>query len=209
MGVAMRQEWHGDEVARLGREAVAAGLPRAAAVVQAHHKLKLSGASPGKAGGPPGVVTGNLRNSITSNIDAANLSAQIGTNVKYGRWLEYGFVATPKAAKAMPVPLNREARRMLARLSIDGEGTRASLKTANLTYVPRKGKPPLLVKITGRGRSQRFTPMFVLLKVVRVAPRPWVVPDKPTQAQAEYVWSRAAAKYVAENAGRVGGGGAR
>lgn len=49
------------------------------------------GAFPSSPGEPPRKQTGHLRRSVTREIvSAPNLVARIGTNVRYGRWLELG-----------------------------------------------------------------------------------------------------------------------
>lgn len=50
---------------------------------------KSFGASPSPPGGPPGVLTGTLRRSITTRLIPMN--AQVGTNVVYARRLEFGY----------------------------------------------------------------------------------------------------------------------
>lgn len=52
--------------------------------------IKLSfGTSPSPAGGPPGVDTGKLRNSIRAEKEGT-LRWQIATDTEYGPYLEYG-----------------------------------------------------------------------------------------------------------------------
>ena len=43
-----------------------------------------------KAGFPPNSDTGRLASSIDWTVDEAKLVANVGTNVKYGAWLEFG-----------------------------------------------------------------------------------------------------------------------
>lgn len=38
----------------------------------------------------PSMRTGHLRRNVQMEVDAENLVARVGTNVKYGRWLEFG-----------------------------------------------------------------------------------------------------------------------
>ena len=44
------------------------------------------------AGEPPAALSGNLRNSITHEIEEAlwDIIGRVGTNVEYGKWLELG-----------------------------------------------------------------------------------------------------------------------
>lgn len=43
-----------------------------------------------KAGEPPASQTGTLMRSITTEQDKQNIAGIVGTNVKYGKWLELG-----------------------------------------------------------------------------------------------------------------------
>jgi phage gpG-like protein len=43
-------------------------------------------------GSPPNTDTGHLVQNTTFNVDRPNLDAQVGTNVKYGAWLEFGTI---------------------------------------------------------------------------------------------------------------------
>lgn len=49
-----------------------------------------AGPSPSSAGNPPAVDTGTLRRSIQINQDTASGDVEVGTNLEYGRYLEYG-----------------------------------------------------------------------------------------------------------------------
>lgn len=49
-----------------------------------------AGPSPSAAGNPPAVDTGNLRRSIQVKQDTANGDVEVGTNLEYARYLEYG-----------------------------------------------------------------------------------------------------------------------
>ena len=55
-------------------------------------KRRVYGAFPSAAGDPPRKQTGRLRGSVAWELVQAGLSwvARVGTNVKYGRWLELG-----------------------------------------------------------------------------------------------------------------------
>ena len=48
------------------------------------------GKSPSAPGEPPHVQTGRLRASVAFEVDKESLTARVGTNVKYGRYLELG-----------------------------------------------------------------------------------------------------------------------
>lgn len=55
----------------------------------AYKKLKYN-TNPSKPGDPPHKQTGNLQRSVTHEVSVWWSRARIGTNVKYGRWLELG-----------------------------------------------------------------------------------------------------------------------
>jgi phage gpG-like protein len=46
--------------------------------------------APSKPGDFPARQTGALRSSIAYDVDRQNLTARVGTALKYGRWLEFG-----------------------------------------------------------------------------------------------------------------------
>jgi phage gpG-like protein len=101
-------EWHGDEAMELVREKAARGLSRAAMEVRrrAAQLLSLAGTANSTGGGgkrkgsritgavrsapgePPRKQTGRLRASVTYEV--SGLEARVGTNVKYGKYLELG-----------------------------------------------------------------------------------------------------------------------
>lgn len=103
-------DWHGDEALAHVRAKVVAVLNRAARVVARRAKELLSvpgtafnsGHGKGRKGTrvtgavvsepdePPRKQTGRLRASVTQEIDDQKLEARVGTNVKYGRYLEMG-----------------------------------------------------------------------------------------------------------------------
>lgn len=51
---------------------------------------RIYGAVRSTAGEPPRKQTGRLRASVTYEVDAASLTARVGTNVQYGKYLELG-----------------------------------------------------------------------------------------------------------------------
>lgn len=77
------------------RKQIAEGVDRAASALQSDIKRTLSiSPSPSSPGQPPGVDTGTLRRSVQidrSRVDS-DLLARVGTNVEYGRYLEYGTI---------------------------------------------------------------------------------------------------------------------
>jgi len=164
-------EWKGDRVIAAMGEARTAALTAGAIVLQRTMKRTVSGVSPSSPGSPPGVDRGGLRRSIVWAFTSAQ-SAQVGSILKYGAYLERG---TNYTSRPVPVPVNHAARRMLRTLGISG-GSRVSLRTKNLTFIKRKGKPPLLVEKTKTGKDKMNGAVFVI-KRTRMAARPWIVPS--------------------------------
>jgi phage gpG-like protein len=103
--------WHGDAaldhvrgraVSWLRRAAIAVrrraaellSVPGTAARVRGtkrHRKgSRITGAVRSLPGEPPRKQTGRLRASVTYEVDEQALTARVGTNVKYGRYLELG-----------------------------------------------------------------------------------------------------------------------
>jgi phage gpG-like protein len=99
----MTVEWHGDAAMAHVRRNAVQFLTRAAIEVKRRAKELLSVAGSGRVKGkksgpvvhsrpgePPRKQMGRLRASVAHEVDAANLSAAVGTNVEYGRHLELG-----------------------------------------------------------------------------------------------------------------------
>lgn len=168
-----RLEWNGARVTAALPVAKRAALTQGSLVLQVAMKRMLSGVSPSAPGSPPGVDRGGLRRSIAYAVGSD--VAQVGTELKYGLYLERG--ANPRAkGGGLPVPVNHAAKRMLRTLNISG-GMRVSLRTKNLVLIKRKGKPPLLIEQTPTGKEKKNGAVFVLKKSVRIAARPWAVPS--------------------------------
>jgi len=92
------------------REAAMKAVAESAYMLQGHIRTKLStpsrsvstgangkrkigarGSSRSKPGGAPHKDTGALRSSISVALDTEAIAATVGTNLKYGRWLEFGL----------------------------------------------------------------------------------------------------------------------
>jgi phage gpG-like protein len=103
------KKWKGPEAVGRIRSEFARNLAAAAIVVKGRAKVLLSvagttgqgrdakgqfrrvyGSNPSAPGEPPHKQTGRLRGSVAHEVDKTALSARVGTNVKYGRWLELG-----------------------------------------------------------------------------------------------------------------------
>lgn len=171
MAGKVEMQWYGDEQVARMRAAIDTALTDAAmrgseVVRQGFQRL---GGSSAPAGTPPAIQTGHLKRSVTwaSPQDLGTPGkAAIGTNVKYGRYQEKGAYITPKKARALAVPISREAKRASAK----GLGPRSM---PNLFMLSRKGRDPLLAVKRARGALKI---MYVLKKSVRLKPRPWLKP---------------------------------
>jgi HK97 gp10 family phage protein len=107
------------EVLAAIKKRAAAAVDLAATELQSAMKLQLSTAGTGRKhatlryqssapGNPPAVQTGHLRRSVQVDRSqvASNLRATVGTNVPYGRYLEFGtrkMAARPWARPAIAV----------------------------------------------------------------------------------------------------------
>jgi len=118
----MTLQWHGDEAKEHVRRRAVRFLRRAAIVVERQAKVLLSVPGTGrnkgrksgpitrsKPGEPPRKQTGRLRASVTREVDESSLTARVGTNVDYGKFLELG---TSRGLKPRPW-----LRRALAEMS--------------------------------------------------------------------------------------------
>jgi hypothetical protein len=72
-----------------GRRASGRTVKRGGVVRKFRKGSLIYGANPSKPGEPPHVQTGRLRSSVAYEIVSATVG-RVGTNVKYGRWLELG-----------------------------------------------------------------------------------------------------------------------
>lgn len=165
-------QWNGDAALAAMREAVDDGVNAAALIVTEETRKNLrrtSYPSVSKPGGMPSRDSGALARSVNST-PARNGSALVGTNLKYAKMLEFGGVITPKTAKYLTVPLDREEFRRVRRQS-------HVLRNNPNIFVLRSKKGNLILmhrKSKGRGRGNS-TPIAVLKKSVAIQPRPWLL----------------------------------
>ena len=106
-------KWYGTEVYNKIQAEQKSRVQKAAIFLESYIK-KSFGKSPSKAGEPPGVDTGRLRNSITHEIDTVlwDIIGRVGTNVEYARRLELGFHDTDSKGRHVdqaPRPYLRRA----------------------------------------------------------------------------------------------------
>jgi len=164
--------WNGAAYLAHVRAAVPKALALAGEEIRNQMKVNLSGPSPSKPGGFPGADTGTLSRSIF-NEGVTPFQRRIGTRTPQGRWMELGATVRPKRVKALPVPLNYKAKRMLRTLGV-ANGSRVSLRTRNLIVV-KMGKTTILTERTAGGKASKAkdAARFVLRKKVVILPRPW------------------------------------
>ena len=81
---------------------------------------------------------------------------------QYAGILERGGKILPKNAKALAVPISAEAKSHTSPRDM-----------ADLTFIPRKGKPPLLVRLIG-GQHERMEVHWVLLSSVTIPAFRWL-----------------------------------
>lgn len=188
------------------RHAVAQALDHglnAAAVVYANEARKLFGNNhrgmPSAPGAYPHTQTGRLRGSVVPVAPwtaGTPGTAYYGSNVAYGRYLHYGATIRPKQAKAIPVPLNHEAKRMLRRASVGG-----GLRQFRLKSFKAPNGELFLAETTARGQLKAGGARFVLRKQVRIAPRPWITmpggrPDAEASAKASQAFASKLREYI-------------
>ena len=73
-----------------GLTTLKAGTKRSMIDTFSGERAKKTGSFRSKEGEPPRVQTGRLRRSISHELHPALPIARVGTNVKYGKWLELG-----------------------------------------------------------------------------------------------------------------------
>jgi hypothetical protein len=131
---------------------------------------------PSAAGGPPARRTGLLSQRMTYAVEGPRLD--VGTTDVRARLLHYGGTVRPVKAKALAIPVHRDAM-----------GKRPG-DFGNLVFVARKGsgRPPLLIRRVEKGpegkkRLDREDVMFVLLKSVTIQARPFLLWRQPADEQ--------------------------
>ncbi|GAH42260.1 unnamed protein product [marine sediment metagenome] len=102
MAADVRVVWYGDIVIPKVKRRLSRRLEKAAFTMAEHakgkmrpqptagHGAKKRGLAPSREGEYPKRVRGWLRTNIISKLSADGMSAWVGTNVKYGRYLELG-----------------------------------------------------------------------------------------------------------------------
>lgn len=183
--MASKVEWKGDEFMRHVHLAMGDAVARSAIQMQTETKRQLNrqasrrGASPSAAGNPPAKDTGALSRSIQiddSGLREGSPKARVGTNLVYARIHEKGGTIKPKRVKALPVPLNQEARDLLRKVGSGG------LRSENLVPIKtRRGRLLLAKQVSRRGKRRAHQRgdlqfLFLLSKAVRIPKRPYMKP---------------------------------
>lgn len=189
-----------------------AGLTRAATELKVWAQRGMGNRSHGRGissppGTPPHVQRGDLLGSVSSTISTV-LKASAGSNHPSAMMHEKGGTIRATRSKYLPVPLNLAAQRLLERSGattqfINGPSggtgwlTSGGLRNSGvqLDFIPRPGKPPLLVGRQGPRRAVGImrgggfmdgTPVFILKKSIRLPARPWLMPALDKNRKAIY-----------------------
>lgn len=169
----------GSDLQAVLMKAATTGVGRAADVFVRRIKesfVKTSWFNPSPAGGPPGTVTGRLRNSIQKTPPQEGETI-IGTNEKYARIHEFGGLIKPKTKQYLTVPTNIDAAKLRAR--------HQSLRDVKgLRFATMFGKKFLI-----KGPKKKPRIMFVLVRTVQMPARPFLRPATTNQQ-----WRAQAAK---------------
>lgn len=162
--------WHGRAFMRRLDEAMRQKADMIGHTVEQEAKHLMSGPSPSQPGQPPGVMTGDLRRSITREIErtASGYTVRVGSNMEYARHLELGSPAggvriKPVKAKALAIPVHPSTR-TLKRFKKPRE--------FDLTLIwPPGSKSGRLVDASGQT-------MYVLVResTIFIKPRPYLRP---------------------------------
>ncbi len=114
---------------------------------------------------------GQLAGSITHKVIESEKFVRCSVNKVYAAIQELGGIIKPTKAKALAIPVHPEAVRWTEK---GGEPK----DFPGLVMIKRKNGAPLLVRIEGKGRGkgERMTPMFILLKSVQIPARPYIRP---------------------------------
>lgn len=110
------------------------------------------------------IDTSFLKGQISREVNKAEKKVLVIANTEYAAMQEFGGDIRPSNAKALTVPIHKDAK-----------GKRASDFTDLVLIKSKKGKS-LLVKIIGKGKNQKIQPMFVLVNKVTIPARPYLGP---------------------------------
>lgn len=108
------------------------------------------------------VDSGALRDSVGFKVDDGIL--YVYANMEYAAIQEFGGEITPQQKQALAVPIHPDAKQ------------KAPRDFSDLVLIKRANRPPLLVRLIGKGKVQRMDIMFVLVKSVHIPPQPYLGP---------------------------------
>lgn len=100
------------------------------------------------------------------------MSARVGTNVAYGRYLEYGAHPKPINGLKLAIPLHRRAK-----LAYATYGTARKVAVANgLFFVRGKNKKNGNGALVKKKKDGTLEAWFAIVDSTTIRPRPWLVP---------------------------------
>ena len=171
----MTVAWNGEEYLRVVvLPSLEEGLDIAALAIRTEIKQLLGGPRGSAPGQPPGQrmgESGGLRSRINW-VNAGNLKRQIGTDLRYGAFLERGGVIRARGGKYLTIPVSKEAETLRRR-------NRTLRSIPNLFVIKAKSGNLLLCrsKTKGKGKSKgQLEILFVLKKLVMIRARPFLIP---------------------------------
>jgi len=137
--------WSGDELLKGAREEIINKLRLAVEYVRGRAVKNVSVSSrssgPSRPGEFPHADTGRLRNSIFGDVDEKELSGTVGTNLKYGLYLEYGTrgprTIHAKGSKALSWVGNDGVRRFARSVTIPPLAARSYLRRSMNEATPK------------------------------------------------------------------------
>ena len=138
-----RLEWNGDDANAYirGRSLAALMVLAAEGERRAKELVSIQGPPRSSPGAPPHKDTGNLHDSITSEVDAGQMTARVGTDLDYGLFLEVGtskMAARPWLRRSL-MELTSRADQVLAAGMGDEGATGGSVIGRAASFVKRAG----------------------------------------------------------------------
>ncbi len=169
--------WRGDAITKGMRKEFSRRVSKSAVMLQRKIVKNISTPSrstgPSRAGGFPHANLGNLKRNISVRKGQNELTAVVAAAGKVAFIMEFGALVRPKKAKALAIPISRQAKKHK-----DAGGSARNFPK-KLVFIRRKGKPPLLVEMTGKKGGKlrsKWTIHYVLPAMARIAPRPFMLP---------------------------------
>lgn len=134
------------------------------------------GGTSSSAGGFPNTQTGQLRASVTT-VKGRGIT-WVGTNVMYGRWLNWGASIRPRG-KALGIPLTSAAKTLLRQSGGSVQAAIDMLKSRGKVFFKQSASGVLVILDYAAGSRRRAgtrsgDAWFLLTnKTIHLAPRPW------------------------------------